>query len=146
LPEALEKWPVPMMERVLPRHLQIIYEINQRFLERVRAASPDDERVVERVSIIEESSQKYVRMANLAAVSSHSINGVSAIHSKLVKTRLFPDLHRLFPEKFNNKTNGITQRRWLLQSNPRLAELICSVIGDGWITDLEQLRKLEPFA
>jgi starch phosphorylase len=146
LPEALETWPVPMMERVLPRHLQIIYEINHRFLEHVRTVCPDDLGMLQRVSIIEESRPKQVRMANLAAVSSHSINGVSAIHSELVKTRLFPDLYRLFPERFNNKTNGITPRRWLLQSNPELSQLIRSVIDDGWVTDLEKLRKLEQFA
>jgi starch phosphorylase len=146
LPEALETWPVPMMERVLPRHLQIIYEINHRFLEHVRTVCPDDVEILQRVSIIEESRPKQVRMATLAAVSSHSINGVSAIHSELVKTRLFPDLYRLFPEKFNNKTNGITPRRWLLQSNPELSQLIRSVIDDGWVTDLEELRELEQFA
>jgi glycogen phosphorylase len=146
LPEALEKWPVPMIERVLPRHLQIVYEINHRLLRQVRTARPEDVSVLERVSLIEESVPKQMRMANLAATGSHSINGVSEAHSELLKTRLFSDFHRLFPDKLNNKTNGVTQRRWLLQANPPLAELIQSVIGDGWITDLEQLRKLEPYA
>ncbi|MGA2715056.1 MAG: glycogen/starch/alpha-glucan phosphorylase [Bryobacteraceae bacterium] len=149
-PEALEKWPVPLLESVLPRHLQIILEINRRFLEQVSVACPMDvEGNVERtrrLSIIEESTPKQVRMANLAMVGSHSINGVSAIHSELVKTSLAPDFFQLFPERFNNKTNGITQRRWLLKANPELANLITATVGDSWITDLCRLRELESHA
>jgi starch phosphorylase len=146
LPEALEKWPVPLLERLLPRHLQIIYEINRRFLEQVGADYPGDPARLARMSLIEESVPKQVRMAHLAFVGSHSINGVSAIHTQLLKTTLAPDFHGLWPERFNSKTNGVTQRRWLLKANPSLAELISSLIGDGWITDLDELRKLERFA
>ena len=128
-PEALEKWPVPLLESVLPRHLQIILEINRRFLEQVSAAVPATLRRSGGLSIIEESTPKQVRMANLAMVGSHSINGVSAIHSELVKTSLAPDFFQLFPERFNNKTNGITQRRWLLKANPGLANLITARRG-----------------
>ncbi|MBZ5636617.1 MAG: glycogen/starch/alpha-glucan phosphorylase [Acidobacteriia bacterium] len=141
-PEALEKWPVPLLESVLPRHLQIIYEINRRFLDRVSAAHPGDAGRVSRLSIIEESAPKQVRMANLAMEGSHSINGVSSIHTELIKTALAPDFFQLCPERFNNKTNGITQRRWLLKANPALASLINSTIGEGWITDLSRLREL----
>jgi glycogen phosphorylase len=141
LPEALEKWPVPLMERVLPRHLQIVYEINRRFLEQVDG--PDRKR---RMSLIEESAPKQLRMANLAMAGSHSINGVSAIHTGLIKTTLAPDFYELWPERFNNKTNGVTQRRWLLKANPRLAALIDSTIGNAWITDLRRLRELESYA
>ncbi len=146
LPEALEKWTVPLLEHVLPRHLQIIEEINRRFLGEVAIAQPRDEDRLRRVSLIEESTPKQVRMANLAIVGSHSINGVAAIHTQLVKTSLVPDFYHLWPERFNNKTNGITQRRWLLGANPALGDLIRSAIGDGWITDLDQLRGLEKFA
>ena len=142
-PEALEKWPVPLMESVLPRHLQIINEINSRFLEHVSAVFPGDIGKAQWVSIIEESTPRQVRMANLAIVGSHSINGVSRIHSELVKTSLAPDFFLLFPERFNNKTNGITQRRWLLKANPGLADLITGAVGDSWITDLDRLRGLE---
>jgi starch phosphorylase len=144
--EALEKWPIPLLEFMLPRHLQIIYEINQRFLQQVTAVYPGDTARLARMSLIEESSPKQVRMVNLAIVGSHSINGVSAIHAELLKSILVPDFFQLTPEKFNSKTNGITQRRWLLKANPPLAELICSTIGDGWITDLDQLRRLERFS
>jgi starch phosphorylase len=144
--EALEKWPVPLLERVLPRHLQIIYEINRRFLGAIELAYPGDRERLRRLSLVEESTPKQVRMAHLAIVGSHSINGVSALHTDLIKTSLVPDFHQLWPERFNNKTNGITQRRWLLQANPRLAGLICGAIGDAWITDLEQLRALETWA
>jgi starch phosphorylase len=142
-PEALEKWPIRLFEFVLPRHLQIIYEINRRFLEQITAAYPGDTERLRRMSVIEESAPKQVRMANLAVVGSHSVNGVSAIHTKLIKTCLVPDFYALWPARFNNKTNGITHRRWLLQANPALAELICANIGDGWITDLQQLRAFE---
>ncbi len=146
LPEALEKWPVPLMERVLPRHLQIIYEINRRFLATVATAYPGDEARARRMSLVEDSSPQQVRMANLAIVGSHSINGVAAIHSGLIKTSLVPDFYELWPERFNNKTNGITQRRWLLSANPGLADLIGGAIGDGWITNLDRLRELERYA
>jgi starch phosphorylase len=143
VPEALEKWPVSLLQYVIPRHLQIIYEINGRFLERVSAMCPGDPGLLKRVSLIEESKPQQVRMTNLAMAGSHSINGVSEIHSGLVKTTLAPDIHRLWPERFNNKTNGITPRRWLLKANPALARLVTAAIGDGWIRDLFQLRKLE---
>ena len=143
VPEALEKWPVPLLQFVVPRHLQIIYEINGRFLERVSVMCPGDPGLLKRVSLIEESKPQQVRMTNLAMVGSHSINGVSEIHSGLVKTLLAPDIYRLWPEKFNNKTNGITPRRWLLKANPLLAGLVTATIGDNWITDLSQLRRLE---
>jgi starch phosphorylase len=145
-PEALEQWSVPLLEYVLPRHLQIIFEINRRFLEQVAMAWPGDTERLGRMSLIEESAPKQVRMANLAIVGSHSINGVSAIHTALVRTSLVPDFYQLWPERFNNKTNGVTPRRWLLQANPLLADLICTTIGDGWITDLSHLRALEPWA
>jgi len=145
-PEALEKWPVPLLERTLPRHLQIIFEINHRFLQQVATAHPGDSRRIERMSLIEESSPRQVRMVNLAIAGSHSVNGVSAIHTKLLKDELVPDFCQLAPDKFNNKTNGITQRRWLLEANPLLADLICSHLGNGWIIDLNQLRGLEKFA
>ncbi len=143
VPEALEKWPVPLLQYVVPRHLQIIYEINGRFLERVSVMCPGDPGLLKRVSLIEESKPQQVRMTNLAMAGSHSINGVSEIHSGLVKTLLAPDIYRLWPEKFNNKTNGITPRRWLLKANPVLAGLVTATIGDSWITDLSQLRGLE---
>jgi starch phosphorylase len=143
LPEALEKWTVPLLERVLPRHLQIIYEINRRFLDRVAAAYPGDKDRARRMSLIEESTPRQVRMANLAIVGSHSINGVAQLHTELLKKLLVPDFYQLWPERFNNKTNGITQRRWLLQANPGLAGLIRQAIGDDWITNLDGLRALE---
>ncbi|HEX9872323.1 MAG TPA: glycogen/starch/alpha-glucan family phosphorylase, partial [Candidatus Tectomicrobia bacterium] len=146
VPEGLEKWPVPVLESVLPRHLQIIYEIDRRFLEETAVAYPGDRERLKRMSLIEEATPKQLRMANLAVVGSHSINGVSAIHTGLIKTSLVPDFYQLWPERFNNKTNGITQRRWLLQANPALAELISKTIGDGWITDLSQVRELEKWA
>lgn len=146
LPEALEKWSVPLMEHVLPRHLQLIFEINSRFMEQVAVRWPGDEERMGRMSIIEEGETKQVRMANLSIVGSHSVNGVAALHSELVKSQLVPDFHELWPEKFNNKTNGVTPRRWLLKANPDLSALISDVIGRDWICDLTQLRKLEPFA
>jgi glycogen phosphorylase len=146
LPEALEKWPVPLLGHVLPRHLQIIYEINRRFLDQVALRCPEDVERARNMSIIEETAPKQVRMANLALVGSHSINGVSRIHSELLKTSLLRDFFELWPERFNNKTNGITQRRWLLNANPGLAELVIHTIGDGWITDLYRLRELEGWA
>ena len=133
-------------EDMLPRHLEIIYEINRRLLDEVRARFPGDEGRVARVSLIEEGPAKHVRMANLAIVGSHSTNGVAAIHSELLRTTTVKDLAEIFPERFNNKTNGVTPRRWLLLANPSLARTITDAIGDGWITDLAQLAKLAPLA
>jgi len=146
LPEALEKWPEDLFQRVLPRHLQIIYEINHRFLQQVASNWPNDNGRLERMSIIEEGEIKQIRMAHLAIVGSHSVNGVAAMHSELVKTSLVPDFYALWPDKFNNKTNGITPRRWLLKANPLLAELINKTIGDQWITKLDKLKGLERYA
>jgi starch phosphorylase len=146
LPEALEKWPVAWFEMLLPRHLQIIYEINRRFLDDVRARFPADQGRIERVSLIEEGPQRKVRMANLAIVGSHSTNGVAAIHSELLRKTTVRDLAEIFPERFSNKTNGVTPRRWLLLANPALGRAITGAIGDGWIADLSQLQKLKPLA
>ena len=145
LPEALEKWPVPMMERLLPRHLQIIYEINGRFLQQISALYPGDIRRLQRMSLIDESGERYVRMANMCLVSTSSVNGVAELHSQILKDSLFKDFYELFPERFHNVTNGITPRRWLLKANPSLAQLITESIGDSWITRLDQLKKLEKF-
>jgi len=146
LPEALEKWPVAWFEMLLPRHLEIIYEINRRFLDGVRARFPGDEGRIGRVSLIEEGPVRKVRMANLAIVGSHSTNGVAAIHSALLRTTTVRDLAEIFPERFSNKTNGVTPRRWLLLCNPPLAHTITKAIGHDWITGLDQLRKLGPLA
>ncbi|HEX3037316.1 MAG TPA: glycogen/starch/alpha-glucan phosphorylase [Thermodesulfobacteriota bacterium] len=146
MPEALEKWSVPLMEHVLPRHLQIIYDINLRFLEQVSSVWPHDIDRMRRMSIIEEGYPKHVRMAYLSIVGSHSVNGVAALHSELIKTSMVPNFYELWPEKFNNKTNGITQRRWLLKANPMLANLITKTVGSGWITNLNELRDIEPYA
>ena len=146
LPEALEKWPVAWFEKLLPRHLELIYEINRRLLDEVRVRFPGDEGRVQRISLVEEGSTRKIRMANLAIVGSHSTNGVSAVHSKLLRTTTVKDLAEMFPERFNNKTNGVTPRRWLLEANPALAREITQVIGDGWITDLSLLKQLKPFA
>ncbi len=146
LSEALEQWPVPLLEHVIPRHLQIIYEINQRFLQEVSVAHSGNPDLLRQMSIIEEGDTKLVRMAHLAVVGSHSVNGVSALHTELLKKNNFSNFHALWPERFVNVTNGITQRRWLLEANPRLAGLITETIGDAWITDLSQLRLLEPYA
>jgi starch phosphorylase len=146
LPEALEKWPVAWFEALLPRNLEIIYEINRRLLETVRSRYPGDEGRIQRISVIEEGPSRHVRMANLAIVGSHSTNGVAAIHSELLRTKTVKDLAELFPERFSNKTNGVTPRRWLLLANPALARTITEAIGDGWITDLSQLSKLRPLA
>ncbi len=147
LPEALERWPLAMFERLLPRHLEIIYEINHRFLLRVHIAFPGDYEMQRRVSIIDESGERYVRMAHLAVIGSHSVNGVAAIHSDLVKTDLFPDFVKLFPERFNNKTNGVTPRRWMVESNPELTALITECLGsDAWIKDSDELTKFAAFA
>ena len=146
LPEALEKWPLPWFEMLLPRHLEIILEINRRLLDEVRTRFPGDGGRVERVSLVEEGGERKIRMANLAIVGSHSTNGVAAIHSALLRTTTVKDLAELYPERFNNKTNGVTPRRWLLLANPALARTITNGIGDGWITDLGQLRRLAPLA
>jgi starch phosphorylase len=146
LPEALEKWPLEWFELLLPRNRQIIEEINRRLLDEVRTRFPGDDGRVARVSVLEEGAVRQVRMANLAIVGSHSTNGVSAIHSQLLRERTVRDLAEMFPERFNNKTNGVTPRRWLLACNPELAQLIIGAIGDGWITDLSQLARLKPLA
>lgn len=146
LAEALEKWPVALFERVAPRQLEIIYEINQRFLDTVKMRCPADTQRLQRMSIIEEWPEKQVRMAHLAIVGSHSTNGVAKIHSNLLKTRVVPDFNEMFPERFNNKTNGVTPRRWLLMANPALSKLITEAIGDGWVIDMRRLRELLPLA
>ncbi|HWB10848.1 MAG TPA: glycogen/starch/alpha-glucan phosphorylase [Pirellulales bacterium] len=146
LPEALEKWPVRFFELLCPRLLEITYEINRRFLDDVKGRHPDDERRLQRMSLIEEGSTRQVRMAHLAIVGSHSVNGVARIHSDLLRTRVVADFASMFPERFNNKTNGVTPRRWLLLANPDLARLITEAIGDGWVTDLTRLRQLLPLA
>jgi starch phosphorylase len=145
MPEALERWAVDLMGRLLPRHMEIIYEINARFLDEVRRKYPGDDARMARLSLIDESGPKYVRMANLACVGSHSINGVAELHSELVRTCLFPDFFDLYPERFNNKTNGVTPRRFLLLSNPELAGLITGRIGEGWVRQLDELRRIEAF-
>ena len=145
LPEALEKWPVWLLERVLPRHLEIIYEINHRFLDDVRMTYPNDPDRVSRLSIIEEGAEKQVRMANLACVGSYSINGVAELQSELLRKTVFPEFAEMMPEKFGNKTNGVTPRRFILLANPILAELITERIGPGWLSNLEELRGLEDF-
>jgi starch phosphorylase len=146
LPEALEKWPVSMLARLLPRHLQIIYEINARFMRGVASHYLLDEDRMRRMSLIEEDGEKHVRMAHLAVVGSCSVNGVAKLHSELLRNIVLKDFAEYWPARFNNKTNGITPRRWLLKANPLLAQLITGVIGEQWITDLDQLRKLEAFS
>jgi starch phosphorylase len=146
LPEALEKWPLTWFEMLLPRHLEIIFEINRRLLDDVRARFPGDDGRLARVSLIEEGPARHVRMANLAIVGSHSTNGVAAIHSTLLRTTTVKDLAEIFPERFSNKTNGVTPRRWLRLANPALARSITTAIGDDWIADLDQLKKLKPLA
>ena len=142
LPEALEQWPVWFFEQILPRHLQIIYEINERFLEEAEKRFPNDPARLERMSLVEEHWERKIRMAHLAIVGSHSVNGVAALHTEILKARIFPDYYEMYPERFNNKTNGITQRRWLKKANPRLDALIGNAIGGGWATDLYELEKL----
>ncbi|MGA2719286.1 MAG: glycogen/starch/alpha-glucan family phosphorylase, partial [Candidatus Acidiferrales bacterium] len=146
LPEALEKWPLAWFESLLPRQLEIIYEINRRLLDSVRSRYPGDEGRVERVSLIEEGPTKHVRMANLAIVGSHSTNGVSAIHSELLRRITVKDLAEMFPDRFSNKTNGVTPRRWMLVANPELSKVITEAIGNHWVTDLSELTKLKPLA
>ena len=146
LPEALEKWPLAWFEALLPRHLEIIFEINRRLLDSVRARYPDDLGRLQRVSLIEGESDKHVRMANLAIVGSHSTNGVAAIHTELLRTTTVKDLAEMYPERFSNKTNGVTPRRWLLLANPSVARWITGAIGDTWVTDLAELARLKPLA
>jgi glycogen phosphorylase len=146
LPEALEKWPLAWFDGMLPRHLEIILEINRRLLDAVRTRFAGDEERVQRISLVEEGSERKIRMANLAIVGSHNTNGVAAIHSRLLRTMTVKDPAEMFPERFKNKTNGVTPRRWLLLANPTLAGTITGAIGDGWVTDLGQLNKLKPLA
>ena len=146
LPEALEKWPLAWFELILPRHLEIVFEINRRLLDDVRARYPGDAARVARVSLVEEGPERKIRMANLAIVGSHSTNGVAAIHSDLLRTRTVKDLAELFPERFNNKTNGVTPRRWLRLANPALSAAISEAIGSKWVTDLDELSRLKPLA
>ncbi len=143
LPEALEKWPLAMLERLLPRHLQIIYEINGRFLHQISAMYPGDTNRLARMSLIDESGERYIRMANLAIIGSSSVNGVAKLHSQILRDSLFKDFYELMPSHFHNVTNGITPRRWLLKANPALAQLITDKIGGGWVTHLDELRHLE---
>ncbi len=145
LPEALEKWPVSMFERLLPRHLQIIYDINSRFLRQVATRYPGDTSRLERMSLVQEQPEKSIRMANLAIVGSKSTNGVAALHTELLKSQAMPEFAEFFPDRFNNKTNGVTPRRWLLKANPKLAALITECIGDGWVKDLDKLTGIEKF-
>ncbi len=146
LPEALERWSVPLFGNLLPRHLEIIYEINRRFLDDIRVRFPGDDGLISRLSIIDESGDKYVRMANLATIGSYAVNGVAALHTALLEKYVLHDFYQLWPEKFSNKTNGVTPRRWLLLSNPNLSQLISTTIGKQWITNLFELKKLEPLA
>ena len=146
LPEALERWSVDLMGHLLPRHLEIIYQINDLFLESVKNQFPDDPDLLRRISFIEENDHKQIRMPYLSIVGSHTINGVAELHTELLKTTVFKDFYKLFPQRFQNKTNGITPRLWLRNANPELSEIITEKIGEGWITDLQQLRKLEAFA
>jgi len=147
LAEALERWPLPLFARLLPRHLEIIYEINRRFLDDIRLRYPSDDQLLQRLSLIDEAGGKYIRMAHLASVGSHAINGVAALHTELLKQTLLSDFHRVAPEKFFNVTNGVTPRRWIALSNPNLSALITRKIGDRWLADLEhELEHLEPLA
>src|ERR1039457_5384898 len=146
MPEALEQWPRNLFGSLLPRHLEIVDDINRRHLEDVRQKFPGDGERPQRLSLIDENGEKYVRMAHLAALGSHAINGVAALHTELLKTRVLRDFYELTPEKFSNKTNGVTPRRWMVLANPGLAQLITSRLGSGWVHDLEKLRRLEPLA
>lgn len=145
LPEALECWPVHLVKRVIPRHLQLIYEINRRFMEDITSNHPDIDPASVSIFSDQNGDTENIRMGHLSIIGSHSVNGVAALHSELIKSRLVPQFHALWPEKFNNKTNGVTQRRWLLQANPDLAGLVTDCIGETWITDLNQLRRLEEY-
>ena len=146
LPEALERWPLSYFEKLLPRQLEIIFEINRRFLDTVQVLWPGDEARVARMSLVEEDGERKIRMANMAIVGSHSTNGVAAIHSALLRKLTVKDFAEMYPERFNNKTNGITPRRWLLLANPGLARVVTEAIGQRWVTDLDELQKLRPLA
>ncbi|MER9342149.1 MULTISPECIES: glycogen/starch/alpha-glucan phosphorylase [unclassified Mesorhizobium] len=146
LPEALESWPVPLFERLLPRHMQIVYAINAEVLLEARASDQFSDEQISRISLIQENGDRRVRMGNLAFVGSHSINGVSALHTELMKETVFADLHRLYPDRINNKTNGITPRRWLIQCNPGLTALTREAIGDGFLDDIDEINRLDPLA
>ena len=146
LPEALESWPLPLFERLLPRHMQIIYAINAKILREARIAKPDDNDFVSQISLIDEHGERRVRMANLAFVGSHSVNGVAALHTQLMRKTVFSGLHQLYPTRINNKTNGITPRRWLYQCNTGLVNLIKEAIGDGFLSDLTKIADLNKFA
>jgi starch phosphorylase len=143
LPEALEKWPISLLEHVLPRHMEIIFGINHQFLRTLSRSFPTDMERQRRMSIIEEGPEKHVRMAHLAIIGSHAVNGVSRLHTELIKNSLVPDFAQLWPERFSNKTNGVTPRRWILKANPELAALLTRTVGEGWITDLERVREIE---
>jgi starch phosphorylase len=145
LPEALERWGLELFGSLLPRHLEIVYEINRRFLQQVRLKYPGNDQILRRVSIIDEGSFRSVRMAHLATIASHHVNGVAALHSELIKTELFPDFAAIWPEKFTNVTNGVTPRRWVALANPKLTALLNDAVGDGWVSDLDKLRGLERF-
>ncbi len=145
LPEALEKWPVPLFQELLPRHLQIIYEINEKFLNKVRTKGVNLD-AIRNLSIIEETGNKFISMAKLATIGSHAVNGVSGLHSQLVKQDVLSEFYALEPDKFHNVTNGVTPRRWILLSNPKLAKLITENIGDRWIVNMQsEIHKLEKF-
>jgi glycogen phosphorylase len=146
LPEALERWPLDLFGRLLPRHLEIIYEINARFLDEVRIAFFGDDARLARMSLIDESGARYVRMAHLATVGSHAVNGVAQLHTELLKSDVLRDFYEMWPDKFSNQTNGVTPRRWVVLANPRLSHFITQAIGDSWILNLEELRRLEPLA
>ncbi|MCI0669848.1 MAG: glycogen/starch/alpha-glucan family phosphorylase, partial [Myxococcaceae bacterium] len=146
LAEAMERWPVSLFERLLPRHLEFIYEINQRFLRQVQIRYPFDNGRMQRLSLIEEGPEKKVRMAHLAVVGSHSVNGVAALHTELLRRDVLTDFAEMLPERFNNKTNGVTPRRWVMWCNPRLSELITSTLGHGWVKNLDELQRLVPYA
>jgi glycogen phosphorylase len=146
LPEALEKWPIQLFAGILPRHLEIIYEINRRFLDEICLTSPNNNEMVSRLSLIDESDQKYIRMPHLSVLGSHAINGVSKMHSELLKNSLFPDFYAIYPERFFHVTNGVSPRRWIVVSNPGLTELITNTIGDRWISNLQEIQQLESFA
>lgn len=146
LPEALERWPLHLFKNLLPRHLELIYELNFRFLEAVKAKFPNDEKRLQRLSLIDETGERYVRMANLACLGSYAINGVAALHTELLKSGVLKDFYDMFPEKFSNKTNGVTPRRFMVLSNPRLTQLLNHKIGDNWIRHLDELKKIENFA
>jgi starch phosphorylase len=143
LPEALEKWGLNLFGSLLPRHLELIYEINRRFLQQVRLKYPGNDQILRKLSIIDDEGSKAVRMAHLATVAAHHVNGVAALHSRLVQQDLFPEFASLWPEKFTNVTNGVTPRRWVALANPQLSSLLNETIGEGWVSDLDQLRQLE---